>query len=196
LIETAQFVRFEYKPPISNAEEVIRKYAGQRSLNMTYFIEGVFGEYLWKSPYCPWCGSYRREERRRIWCGSDCQQSAFVTCNPQALTSKGFIFMDRQDCTCLACGLNIEDRIKAFIPIQYERNLASIERQRKFADVSKMTPTVKYFHIGSLIGSRFDLDHKIPIFKGGSGIGLENVQVICAGCHKIKTSKERKHGSS
>ena len=38
----------------------------------------------------------------------------------------------------------------------------------------------------------FEVDHIIPISKGGTALGSENHQLICYPCHKIKTSKERR----
>lgn len=41
-------------------------------------------------------------------------------------------------------------------------------------------------------GSELQVDHILPISHGGDGIGLKNIQVLCAGCHKRKTKEERK----
>jgi 5-methylcytosine-specific restriction endonuclease McrA len=35
-----------------------------------------------------------------------------------------------------------------------------------------------------------EIDHIIPIFKGGMTIGLDNVQILCYSCHKKKTKKD------
>jgi 5-methylcytosine-specific restriction endonuclease McrA len=35
-----------------------------------------------------------------------------------------------------------------------------------------------------------EVDHVIPIFKGGQALGLDNHQAICYSCHKGKTSKD------
>ena len=35
-----------------------------------------------------------------------------------------------------------------------------------------------------------EVDHIIPIFKGGESLGLDNHQVICYTCHKAKTKKD------
>jgi 5-methylcytosine-specific restriction endonuclease McrA len=35
-----------------------------------------------------------------------------------------------------------------------------------------------------------EIDHIIPIFKGGMAIGLDNVQILCYSCHKKKTKKD------
>ena len=37
-----------------------------------------------------------------------------------------------------------------------------------------------------------ELDHCVPIFKGGQALGHENHQLLCKQCHKIKSIEERK----
>lgn len=37
--------------------------------------------------------------------------------------------------------------------------------------------------------SGFELDHKVPLFKGGPDRD-ENMQVLCPPCHQIKTEKD------
>lgn len=39
---------------------------------------------------------------------------------------------------------------------------------------------------------RGEVDHIIPIFKGGSALGTENLQLLCKECHLDKTINERK----
>lgn len=39
---------------------------------------------------------------------------------------------------------------------------------------------------------RGEVDHIIPIFKGGDALGTENLQLLCCACHLKKTIAERK----
>jgi hypothetical protein len=34
---------------------------------------------------------------------------------------------------------------------------------------------------------RLEVDHVIPIYKGGTSLGLDNHQALCNSCHKAKT---------
>jgi hypothetical protein len=36
-----------------------------------------------------------------------------------------------------------------------------------------------------------ELDHIVPVWKGGGGSWLNNYQFLCNGCHKIKTKADR-----
>lgn len=36
----------------------------------------------------------------------------------------------------------------------------------------------------------FDLDHIIPVAHGGGGCWLSNYQLLCLGCHRIKTNRD------
>lgn len=37
---------------------------------------------------------------------------------------------------------------------------------------------------------RPEVDHVVPIFKGGNSLGLGNHQILCALCHKAKTKAD------
>jgi 5-methylcytosine-specific restriction endonuclease McrA len=37
---------------------------------------------------------------------------------------------------------------------------------------------------------RPEVDHIVPIYKGGTPLGIDNHQAICYTCHKSKTSKD------
>ena len=35
-----------------------------------------------------------------------------------------------------------------------------------------------------------EVDHRIPLFKGGAPLDLDNCQTLCPGCHRDKTTRE------
>lgn len=37
-----------------------------------------------------------------------------------------------------------------------------------------------------------EIDHVIPIYKGGTALGSENLQALCGECHTVKTKEDRK----
>jgi 5-methylcytosine-specific restriction endonuclease McrA len=104
---------------------------------------------------------------------------------PQHPQSKAWIFIVRQDCTCIACGEIFEDDIDAIIE---RRNVDININFKKYG--WKIEP-VQYWYVGKRIGHRFDADHIVALCNGGRGIGLENIRIICRGCHFKKTAQDR-----
>ena len=47
---------------------------------------------------------------------------------------------------------------------------------------------------GDLLKSTFQLDHRIPLHKGGSN-DVSNFQALCCECHAKKTQEEKKRSS-
>lgn len=43
---------------------------------------------------------------------------------------------------------------------------------------------------GELLSSVFELDHRVPLHKGGTD-AAENLQPLCCQCHALKTQRER-----
>jgi 5-methylcytosine-specific restriction endonuclease McrA len=41
--------------------------------------------------------------------------------------------------------------------------------------------------------SGFEVDHIVPVYKGGSVFDESNLQVLCVYCHRKKTNKDVKH---
>lgn len=41
-----------------------------------------------------------------------------------------------------------------------------------------------------------EVDHKIPLERGGSGMNDDNLQLLCSTCHKTKTADEARARSS
>ena len=39
---------------------------------------------------------------------------------------------------------------------------------------------------------RLECDHIIPISAGGNFFGLDNLQILCVLCHRLKTAKEHR----
>lgn len=50
--------------------------------------------------------------------------------------------------------------------------------------------SIRWFHRKRKDHKEPEIDHIIPVALNGMSIGLENVQILCYGCHKIKTKKD------
>lgn len=85
---------------------------------------------------------------------------------------------------CPKCGEIFEDDLDQRIERRYEASLAA--HKQYGWKIGKVT----YFAVGRLIGHLWQLDHVVPLWKGGRGIGLDNVQVICVKCHHVKTAED------
>jgi 5-methylcytosine-specific restriction endonuclease McrA len=66
-----------------------------------------------------------------------------------------------------------------------ERKVTPTMKRRVAASQDYRCATCK---IGPL--ADYDIDHKVPLSKGGPN-NIENLQMLCVGCHRLKTSIER-----
>jgi len=136
--------------------------------------------------FCKWCHSGDPlNHHARTYCGEDCKTSANMFCYPQDYLSKAFTLIERQQCACALCGLSYEDRIIRYMD------------RREATKTSRFNPKcniIFLFTIGYHLSQRQDIemDHTIPIHRGGVGLGLDNIQAVCSICHKDKTFAERK----
>jgi 5-methylcytosine-specific restriction endonuclease McrA len=112
---------------------------------------------------CKWCMD-KLDNTRKKYCSNNCKESAWAFFYPQKYSHK--YLMKRQSDCCLGCGYNFNDKTKKFI-------------RRFYGD------TCEYTDYG-------DVDHIIPIHKGGEILGIENVQLLCRECHIKKTASERR----
>ena len=188
---------FEYREPCKKTLQALvamqRRDLKKRSQTLSDLATELLGDDDYRSSFCLWCGSKRFKKGRRRYCREDCTDSATAYCFPHSVSSKAFVFVELQGCNCKFCGENFEDLIDAFIPKEVERRRRrNKEGPKLFSQFTPLPLHVDFFAIGNHISSQFDLDHVVPIHKGGAGIGFDNVQVICKKCHKIKTARDRK----
>lgn len=139
---------------------------------------------------CVWCLKNRLTGRQQKYCGFDCKMSCFIYANPQDDYAKAWVLINKQNCACAACGLSYEDLIIKGV----NRMIKRVEEWRINAKKYgwKEILEIQYGAIVDNTGHIIQVDHIIPIFKGGAAIGLQNIQVICSGCHMVKTASERR----
>jgi 5-methylcytosine-specific restriction endonuclease McrA len=108
-----------------------------------------------------------------------------------------WLFIYRQSCTCPRCGEIFEDEVDALIEKRWQYILdrkaetdAPDYWSKELARYWREMKTVCLHSVGNNTGSKWQVDHRVPIFKGGDGIGLDNVHVICTTCHQKKTAGE------
>lgn len=165
--------KIDYREPGPIALLKLERWAKSRTANLST-LEVEAGR-------CAWCNFEPIGKRRRRYCSMACIDSAMFYCAPQKPAAKMWIFVTKQSAACAFCGLDYSDDIARMI---YEKR----SRRRYSNPVSPLS----WFFLGDCTGDRWEVDHVIPLFKGGRGIGFENIQVICKPCHLKKTIQERK----
>jgi 5-methylcytosine-specific restriction endonuclease McrA len=130
---------------------------------------------------CAWCNKEPPTKRSKRYCSKVCKESANFFCYPQHASTKAFLLIHRQNCACARCGLSFEEEIAEHI----RRRL-----RMKPGEELKAAEKVTLWQVGYETGNHWHVDHIVPIWKGGSGVGIDNVQVLCVPCHKRKTAEE------
>jgi 5-methylcytosine-specific restriction endonuclease McrA len=139
---------------------------------------------------CVWCLKNRLTGRQQKYCSFDCKMSCYIYANPQDDCAKAYVLIYKQNCACAVCGLSYEDLIIKGVSRMLKRKSEWETFKIKHQLKGEFDPW-----IGTLVdntGHIIQVDHIIPIFKGGAAIGLQNIQVICSGCHMVKTASERR----
>jgi hypothetical protein len=171
--------KITYREPGPEAVDRIKGSASQRIAALSNLIV--------RDGRCAWCNTEPIPTKRHKYCGRDCQTSAYLFCYPQAPESKAWRLIHRQSCACAGCGESFEDLILERIRRRFEL------QQARAREWNLPIPTdLAYFQVGEGLGHLLHLDHIVPLFRGGVGIGFENTQVLCVPCHEKKTIAERR----
>ena len=129
---------------------------------------------------CAYCGENPIiGHRAKKYCSKICQFSLYAWCEPQKESSLA-VLLARQGYKCATCGYDWNPLAESLIAAPginkklnrfTEYSLRLIKRLKRTVDKDRKP----------------EVDHLIPISKGGQSIGLENVRAICNTCHKAKT---------
>jgi len=137
--------------------------------------------------FCKWCQSGDViTNPSRLYCSDQCKLSANMWCYPQGCSAKAYIMIEHQCCACALCGISYEDQILRYIDRIEERGPVT-HHGKIFSDGKARLHGLGYHLSGS---QQIDIDHVIPLHKGGMGLGLGNVQAVCRQCHKEKTYRD------
>ena len=167
------------KPPINPKAIDLIKSSDVRSKSLNIIepliLEGV--------KLCAWCHSVRTKGPK--YCGKNCAKSARAHFYPQKEEALNFL-LARQEFKCAGCQYDWNPLVKQVLingyvydkPDDYLTEF-SYWLMRRIKD--KSSPERKP-----------EIDHIVPIYKGGNplSIGLENVWCLCYTCHKDKTKKD------
>lgn len=126
--------------------------------------------------YCAWCNQREVPSKRHKYCSVKCQISCSMFCQPTGYDGFGYLFY-LQKGKCRLCGHDW---------LQYYINHPSFKKEIKAGN--KINP----FHLKHFVPKEhyMEMDHITPVALGGSILGHDNIQLICAKCHKIKTKQD------
>lgn len=152
-----------YKPPGNPIAIELTRTHKRRSVNLGCIkvIRRELPNHI-SGKFCAYCAESPVKGRFK-YCTPNCSNSAMAWAYPQKEDGLWFLLL-RQDWKCNIC--------QHQYPAQSGSNHWHLMGRLK-------TNTPKEF--------RPEVDHIIPISKGGTALGLDNHQAICYTCHKVKT---------
>jgi hypothetical protein len=136
---------------------------------------------------CLWCELNELWRGNQKYCSKACSQSAMIWANPQKEDALKELLI-AQDMKCKTCGYDYRPAME-LVRASYKRYSGT----SVVSDYDKM-PWYYFKRLKRLCekSRKPEVDHIVPIFKGGESLGLSNHQVLCAQCHKTKTANDVK----
>lgn len=127
---------------------------------------------------CVWCLS-PLSGRQIKWCSPICSHSAWSWANPQSSEGLGYL-LARQNFTCVICGLDWKPLASSLLGTR------GIPRSLDYLHTFSIR-LVKALKRLSPLGTKPEIDHFVPISRGGISLGFDNHRAICSTCHLAKT---------
>lgn len=138
--------------------------------------------------YCAWCGEGRLHHGNQKYCKEECGNFAMAWSYPQK--EQGLYYLlKKQEFKCALCQYD-------YVPL-FEQTVARWNNESSYWEPWDYRNKFSWHHIKEVKhrapkDRRLEVDHIIPIYKGGQSLGLDNHQAICYTCHKTKTSQDLK----
>jgi len=134
---------------------------------------------------CVWCGDpLKNNHPARRYCSDvNCKHSIYAWGYPQKENGL-WELLARQDFCCKICGYDY----KPFIDDTLIGKYYGLKNKNKVDYRSHFN-----YYVVKLLKRVIDkawkpeVDHIVPVSKGGASLGLDNHQAICSSCHKTKT---------
>ncbi|HEY5235501.1 MAG TPA: HNH endonuclease signature motif containing protein [Rhabdochlamydiaceae bacterium] len=129
---------------------------------------------------CAWCNETELNHGNQKYCSSDCSQSATAWAYPQKEDALRYLLV-RQDWKCIDCQFDYRPIMEAIV-----------ERDRKISGTAMPIDTLPWYYLKRLKNkvdweNKPEVDHVIPVAKGGDTLGLSNHACRCYRCHKKKS---------
>lgn len=167
-----------FKPTSNPRIEALTKSCRQRSLLLSRL--NPHKDDLGRR-WCTWCGVVEIKKSNQKYCSSACSLAIFAWANPQIGNGLHYL-LSRQDWQCRLCNYSYMEVLRATMTYCNQRNYlipqVGKDDSRRF---------MRWFKDFCPEERKPEVDHVVPIHKGGQAIGFDNHQAICAFCHKRKT---------
>lgn len=130
---------------------------------------------------CCWCAEGILRHGSQRYCTEDCSQFAMAWAYPQKEQGLGYL-LQRQEWKCLLCQFDYRPILQAMVDKENSRYKGNAY------DLNNL-PWYMFKRLKERVAKerKPEVDHIIPISKGGTSLGLDNHQAICYTCHKSKT---------
>ena len=186
----------KFKPSGNPIVEELTKSIRTRTYNLTCLKAIKLPELNSKGKnkrLCAWCAVAEIHGGNRKYCTTHCSQSAMAWAYPQKEDSLRFLLI-RQDWKCFVCQYDYRPVLEA---------ISARDRHMVPGVDIAILPWYYFKRLKLTVpGDRLpEVDHVVPIYKGGNALGIENHQVLCFTCHKTKTKidlsgKRTKNGTN
>lgn len=132
---------------------------------------------------CVWCGDPLKSKHHATRYCKDpvCPKSSYAWGYPQKEEGLNFLLI-RQNFLCAICGYDYKPLIDSEIMGKYYGTRSKFDYMKELNQY-----LMKRLKRHTLKVRKPEVDHIIPIYKGGMSLGLDNHQAICYGCHKAKS---------
>lgn len=146
---------------------------------------------------CAWCDK-PVPQRRRSWCSDECVNEFLIRSNAKHALEK---LIERDGYKCEICGIDpTELQAQAFIPHPKMANFNDqhfalvrfeIAMEEYVAKLPAMRAVRDQYPWLRSNRRTLEIDHIKPVSEGGGCCGLDNLRLLCPGCHAKESGKLR-----
>lgn len=170
-----------FKKSANPQVEELTKSHRERSYNLTN-LKVVTVEGLRR---CAWCTEGKLNHGNQKYCTTECSRSAMAWAYPQKEENLAALLI-KQDYKCNECKFD-------YVP--YMDQIAQADGRAHSTAINDWRTEYIWYYYKRLKHNvpkehRPEVDHIVPIYKGGASLGIDNHQCICYSCHKTKTGKD------
>jgi hypothetical protein len=133
---------------------------------------------------CAWCAEVEILNGNQKYCTNDCSNSAEAWAYPQKEQGLKFLLI-RQEWKCAHCQYDYRPVMDDMI----EKEAVRYPAMREYKVSIDKLPWYYFKRFKHRVEKEHkpEVDHIVPISKGGDSLGLDNHNVLCYTCHKTKT---------